>query len=260
MVWFTGGVPDEPTDDEPTVYLLRELATASGVSERTIRYYQAERLLPRPDKRGRDAVYSAVHLERLVLIGELRDRGLTLQTIGELLASEYPTATVSEWLGVDATLTAPWSDDRPRTVTHEELVEQIRRHGSDRPGTIGELQAAGYLTAQPGGMWTVTSPALLHHALQLQRAGIDVDISARVRDLLRRRLAKAVDDTVKLMVDRTGAGFAGNASVEELETAIGALRPVAREMSSVILAQEVERALAELVRSGPRNLSRSVRR
>lgn len=260
MVWFTGGVPDEPTDDEPTVYLLRELATASGVSERTIRYYQAERLLQRPDKRGRDAVYSAAHLERLVLIGELRDRGLTLQTIGELLASEYPTATVSEWLGVDATLTAPWSDDRSRTVTHEELVEQIRRHGSERPGTIGELQAAGYLTAQPGGMWTVTSPALLHHALQLQRAGIDVDISARVRDLLRRRLAKAVDDTVKLMVDRTGAGFAGNASVEELETAIGALRPVAREMSSVILAQEVERALAELVRSGPRNLSRSVRR
>ena len=250
---------DESSIGQPTTYNLAELAGASGVSQRTIRYYQAERLLPRPGKRGRDAVYTAAHLERLTLIGELRDRGLNLQTICELLASEYPTATISEWLGVDATLTAPWSDDRPRTVTHQELVEQIRRHGTDRPGTIGELQTAGYLISQPGGGWTVTSPALLHHALQLQRAGIDVDISARVRDLLRRRLAKAVDDTVKLMVERTGAGFAGNASAAELETAIGALRPVAREMSGVILAQEVERALAELVRSGPRNLSRYVR-
>ena len=253
-------MPDDSTIEEPTTYHLTELAQASGVSERTIRYYQAERLLPRPGKRGRDAVYSAAHLERLTLIGELRNRGLTLQTIGELLASEYPTATVSEWLGVDATLTAPWSDDGPRIVTNHELVEQIRRYGIERPGTIGELHAAGYLKSRSGGDWTVTSPALLHHALQLQRAGIDLDITARVRDLLRRRLAKAVDDTVKLMIDRTGAGFAGGASVEELETAIGALRPVAREMSSVILAQEVERALADLVRSGPRNLLRSVRR
>ena len=251
---------DPSTVEEPTTYQLAELAAASGVSQRTIRYYQAERLLPRPGKRGRDAVYTGAHLERLALIGELRDRGLTLQTIGELLSSEYPTATVSEWLGVDATLTAPWSDDRPRAVSHEELVDQIRREGDDRPGTIGELQAAGYLTPLPGGGWTVVSPALLHHALQLQRAGIEVDITARVRDLLRRRLAKAVDDTVKLMIERTGTGFAGRASAEELETAVGALRPIAREMSSVILAQEVERALADLVGTGPRQLARSVRR
>ena len=95
-------------------YSLGELAAASGVSERTIRYYQAEHLLPRPAKKGRDAVYADDHLERLRLIGELRDRGLTLHTIRELVATDHPARTVSEWLGVDATLTAPWSDDRPR--------------------------------------------------------------------------------------------------------------------------------------------------
>jgi DNA-binding transcriptional MerR regulator len=205
-------------------------------------------------------VYAVEHLERLALIAELRDRGLTLQTIGELVASHHPATTVSKWLGVDATLTAPWSDDRPRKFTRDELVEQVRRSGVDRPGIIGELQDAGYLQLNPGGDWTVNSPALLHHALQLQKANIDVDITARVRDLLRRRLAKTVDDTVKLLVERTGEGFAGGATAEELETAIGALRPIAREMSSLILAQEVERALADLVRTGPRSLSRSVRR
>lgn len=251
---------DFTTTADPPTFDLPELASASGVSERTIRYYQAERLLPRPGKRGRDAVYTADHLERLRLIGELRDRGLSLQTIRELVESDHPTTTVSEWLGVDATLTAPWSDDRPRTVSKGDLVEQIRRDGRDRPGLIGELQAAGYLHPRSDGDWTVTSPTLLHHALRLQHAGIDVDISARVRDLLRRRLAKAVDDTVKLLVERAGTGFAGGGSASELETAIGALRPIAREMSSIIVAQEVERALGELVRTGPRNLARSRRR
>lgn len=251
---------DDSTTEAPATYHLAELAAASGVSERTIRYYQAERLLPSPGKHGRDAVYGAEHLERLTLVAELRDRGLSLQTIRELVASDSPSSTVSEWLGVDATLTAPWSDDRPRTFTRDELVDQIGRYGDDRPGLIGELQTAGYLQPQHDGTWIVASPTLLHHALRLRQAGIDVDVTGRVRDLLRRRLAKAVDDTVKLLVERTGAGFAGGASADELETALGALRPVAREMSSIILAQEVERSLADLVRSGPRSLARSTPR
>ena len=55
---------------------------------------------------------------------------------------------------------------------------------------------------------------------------------------------------MKLLVERAGAGFAGNATPDELATALGALRPIARETSSVILAQEVELALAKLVQSG----------
>ena len=106
-----------------------------------------------------------------------------------------------------------------------------------------------------GGAWLVPSPALLDLALQLHDAGIDVELSGKLRDLLRQRLAKAVDDAVKLMVERTGAGFAGGASPEEVATALGALRPIARETTSLILAQEVERALRELV--GRRDRPRS---
>ena len=85
-------------------------------------------------------------------------------------------------------------------------------------------------------------------------------LTGRMRDLLRRRLSKAVDDTVKLFAERTGAGFAGAATPEELAIAVGALRPIAREMTSVIVAQEVERALAELAQSGVRPSRRSARR
>jgi DNA-binding transcriptional MerR regulator len=236
---------------------LQELAARSGVPIRTIRWYQSEGLLPKPTKHGRDAVYRAEHLERLALIAELRDRGLTLTAIRDLVANERPARTVAEWLGIDATLTAAWSDDRPRVVERHELEAWT---SGRRRGLLGELQDAGYIKPGEGGSWLVPSPTLLELALQLHDAGIDVELTGQLRDLLRRRLAKAVDDAVKLLVERAGAGFAGNATPEELATALGALRPVARETTSLILAQEVERALRQLVDAGPAAMARAQRR
>ena len=242
-----------PNEAEPT-YGLQELADRSGLPIRTIRWYQSQGLLPKPAKNGREAVYRDEHLERLGLIAELRDRGLTLIAIRDLVAHERPARTVAEWLGIDATLTAPWSDDRPRIVDRDELAALV---SSRRPGLLAELQDAGYVKPTDGGAWLVPSPTLLGLALQLHDAGIDVELTGQLRDLLRRRLAKAVDDAVKLMVERTGAGFAGAASPAEVATAIGALRPIARETTSLILAQEVERALRELVGAGPAALERA---
>jgi len=244
-----------PRDEE--TLSLQELAERSALPVRTIRWYQSEGLLPKPGKRGRDAVYRAEHLERLALIAELRDRGLTLVAIRDLVSRERPAATVAEWLGVDATLTAPWSDDRPRVVDRDELAALI---GDRRPGLLAELLDADYVKVVDGASWLVPSPRLLDLALQLHDAGIDIELGGRLRDLLRRRLAKVVDDAVKLLLERTGTGFAGNATPEELATAVGALRPVARETTSLILAQEVERALRQLVDRGPEAVVRARRR
>ena len=245
--------PDPPAESEPT-YGLQELAERSGLPIRTIRWYQSEGLLPKPAKHGREAVYRDEHLDRLGLIAELRDRGLTLTAIRDLVAHERPARTISEWLGIDATLTASWSDDRPRIIERDELAAMVSHR---RPGLLAELQDAGYVKPSDGGAYLVPSPTLLDFALQLHDAGIDVEVSGQLRDLLRRRLAKAVDDAVKLMVERTGAGFAGGASPDEVATALGALRPIARETTSLILAQEVERALRDLVGAGPAALERA---
>ena len=248
--------PDAPAAGEPTS-TLTQLAERSGLPARTIRWYQSEGLLPKPAKKGRDAVYRAEHLERLALIAELRDRGLTLVAIRDLVKQERPSRTVAQWLGIDATLTAPWSDDRPRVVDRDELTALI--HGR-RPGLLAELQDAGYVKPADAGTWLVPSPTLLDLALQLQDAGIDLELSGQLRDLLRRRLAKVVDDAIKLFVEHTGAGFAGNATPEELATAVGALRPIARETTGLILAQEVERALRQLVDAGPAAIERAIKR
>ncbi len=242
----------------PVTYSLTELSEVTGVPARTVRYYQSEGLLARPERHGREAVYRPEHVERLELIIELRDRGLTLTAIKELVTVEHPARTVATWLGVDSTLSVPWSEDRPRVVTRDELRELI---GSGRRGLLADLQDAGFVRPdEASGMWIVASPDLLDLALQLQDAGIDVEISGKLRDLLSERLAIAVDEAIKLIVERVGTGFAGRASADELATALGALRPVAREMTSLILAQQVERGLRELVHSGPMAVVHRARR
>ncbi len=243
-----------PAPGGPAGLSLAMLADASGMPTRTIRYYQSERILPLPEKHGRDAVYREEHLRRLALIGELRDRGLSLGTIRELVTADHPVRTVAEWMGLDATLSAPWSDDRPRVVTREELGELL---GRDQPGLLGELDRAGFVEPGDDGTWVVPSPALLDLALHLRDAGTDLEISGRLRDLFDRRLAKAVDGAVELLVERTGTGFAGNATPDELATALAALRPAARDMTSLIVAHQVERALRQLVESGPAAVRRA---
>ena len=62
-------------------YTLQQLATAAGVSIRTIRYYIGEGLLPAPVGAGPQSHYTDSHLNRLRAIGLLKDRYLPLKEI-----------------------------------------------------------------------------------------------------------------------------------------------------------------------------------
>jgi DNA-binding transcriptional MerR regulator len=244
---FTDAVDDAIED--PSEYGLGELSRLSGVSARTIRYYQSVDVLPRPERRGRRAVYGDEHLERLRLIGELQDRGLTLGAISQFLGKRAsPGISVGDWLGLDESLRGPWSDDRPRVLDDDELGEEL---GARPAGLANRLERAGFLERQPEGWWLIRSPALLDLALELADAGIDVEVTGLATDLLRRRMSRAVDDLITLFVERTGSGFPGQTAGPELETALGSLRPIAREAAGIILAHEIERGLRELLEAGP---------
>jgi DNA-binding transcriptional MerR regulator len=224
------------------------------VSARTIRFYQSVDVLPRPDRHGRAAVYRDKHLERLRLIAELRDRGLTLAAIRDLLGRRAsPGISVGDWLGLDETLGGPWSEDQPKIVSDRELADVL---GTRPAGLRAQLERSRYLERQPAGSWLIRSPTLLDLALQLDDAGIEIEVTGQAAELLRRRLARAVDDLIVLFVERSGTGFAGQASRAELASAISALRPIAREAAGIILAQEVERGLRNLIEAGPTTMRR----
>jgi DNA-binding transcriptional MerR regulator len=65
---------------------LAELADASGLAERTIRFYIARGLLDGPVKAGRAAAYTPEHLARLEKIKKLQAQGRMLSQIGRSLA------------------------------------------------------------------------------------------------------------------------------------------------------------------------------
>ncbi len=69
---------------------LRELANATGIPERTIRYYISRGILEPPIKRGPKAAYSEKHVQALMNIKHLQERGLTLSEIERFSVYEKP--------------------------------------------------------------------------------------------------------------------------------------------------------------------------
>jgi len=236
-------------------FSLDELAERSGVSSRTIRYYQSEGVLAAPRREGREARYNLGHLERLELVAELQGRGLKLEAIQSLLerAGKQKTS-VTEWLGIDEALRASWTDDHAETMT---LAEVHQRLGKRPRRLVGELVDAGLLERQEDGTFLAPSDALLDLTLRLLDAGVSIDVSRSAADLLRRRLSRAADDLVKLFEAETGRSFAGRGSPEEVAAALDVIRPVALDAGGLILAQELERSLRRLAATGTRRSRRS---
>jgi DNA-binding transcriptional MerR regulator len=66
---------------EPTTFDLAQLAERADVSQRTVRYYIQQGLLPSPEARGPGAHYGPEHLDRLHLIRRLQREHLPLAEI-----------------------------------------------------------------------------------------------------------------------------------------------------------------------------------
>lgn len=66
-------------------HTLDELCAMADVTVRTVRYYIAEGLLPPPTGHGAAARYSEDHLDRLLVIGAMKERYLPLREIRRTL-------------------------------------------------------------------------------------------------------------------------------------------------------------------------------
>jgi DNA-binding transcriptional MerR regulator len=81
-------------------FTLEQLADASEVPARTIRYYIARGLIKGPAKAGRGATYGHDHLDRLEQIKRLQGQGRTLGEMEAMLAGDSdspPNVDASPW-------------------------------------------------------------------------------------------------------------------------------------------------------------------
>jgi DNA-binding transcriptional MerR regulator len=125
---------------------LAEIAEASGLPPRTIRFYIARGLVNGPVKGGPSAAYTAEHVARLERIKRLQTAGHTLSDIARILSgpsgekSEAIPATawwqhaiaddVVVWVRAGA---SPWRTKQIRSAL-DELARRIRQAGN-RGGT-----------------------------------------------------------------------------------------------------------------------------
>ena len=82
-------------------YSIGELAGATGLTRRAIRFYVQRGLLPPPERRGRKGIYNDAHLSRLRIINRLLERGYTLSNIGELIESWEQGNDIGSLLGLE---------------------------------------------------------------------------------------------------------------------------------------------------------------
>lgn len=254
----------EATPEAPS-HTIDELSALTGIPSRTIRFYQAKGVLPKPERRGRSAYYTKEHVERIALIGELQDRGLQLSAIRDLLLQRRQVQlSVSDWLGLSDRLEAPWSEERPEIVESEDLRKRL---AGQPPGTLARLEAEGLverLDAAGGATFRIASPGLLDVTLGLLAAGIDLDTTLEAGRVVRSHMTDAVDEVLGLLAGRAGRGFGRSEDREQIGAAIEAIRPVAGEAVKLLFVAELERALrsGEALRaaSGKRPRRRSRRK
>jgi len=76
---------DDPTPDEDHL-TLDDLASLTGTTPRTVRFYIQQGLVSRPEGAKRGAYYLRRHVEQLLMIRRWTDAGLSLDRIRELVA------------------------------------------------------------------------------------------------------------------------------------------------------------------------------
>jgi DNA-binding transcriptional MerR regulator len=149
-----------------------ELASRTGVTVRTVRFYAGRGLLPPPRLRGRTGLYGPDHLARLELVRELQSLGLTLASIEKHL-EKIPLDAPPEDLALQRALLSPWAPEQPEDLDRHELDRRAGRHLDDEP--IKRLEALGVVEQVSADAIRVVSPALLGISAELAELPMPLD-------------------------------------------------------------------------------------
>ncbi|MEU0969642.1 MerR family transcriptional regulator [Streptomyces sp. NPDC005917] len=132
MLGYPGGDPPDPPYDSTGLFTIGELAKATGLTVRTIRYWSDEGVLtPVRRSSGGYRLYDAESFARLELIRTLRELGLGLAHVRAVLSGEQTVAEVAA-----AHVAALDAQIRSLKVTRAVLSTVARRGSSAEEMTL----------------------------------------------------------------------------------------------------------------------------
>lgn len=231
---------------------IDELARRAGTTSRNIRAYQSRGVLPPPRLSGRTGLYDEEHLTRLKLISRLQERGFALDAIKELLAAWDQGSSLSDILGFEDVLTAPWSDELPQAVSVEQLTEWFPEI-ADQPSLLERAVDLGLL-APDGDLYSAPSPKLIKVGAELVRVGIPLAAVLDQAQALKQDAEVIAGRFVDLFTKHVWEAFLAGRSVfmdlTEVTEALMRVRPLASESVQAFLAQAMERKVQAAIMEG----------
>ncbi|MEA2931420.1 MAG: hypothetical protein QOI56_205 [Actinomycetota bacterium] len=226
---------------------IDELARRAGTTTRNVRAHQTRGLLPPPRMAGRVGHYGSDHLVRLAYIDRLQQRGFSLAAIRELLEGWDEGRSLTEVLGFEQALTAPWSDEVPEHFSRSQLLEMFPDIADD-PTLLDRAVAAGIVVPDGDG-FDAPSPRLVRVGADLVAWGVP--------------LAVAIDQSVQLAADMgpiarrmvkmfethvwepfVAAGYPAD-RLPAVTAALQQVRPVTATAVLSVLARAMEQAVAQ---------------
>lgn len=150
MSWQTGGAPAAPREE---LLAIGEVCARTGLSARTVRYYEELGLLPGVRRRaGGRRVYGPEELERLRFIQRLQLLGLSLAEIRELNAVHaVGGSTLAMLERLDELLARRLAELDARIAELTRLRDQIEKYRARAASRAGALRAGRGRGARGGG-------------------------------------------------------------------------------------------------------------
>ena len=211
-------------DHDAAAPLLRldELSRRVAMSVRTVRFYTTRGIVPPPVRRGRTGYYSAEHVARLELVGDLQAHGFTLAAI-ERYVARLPSDASPETIALHRTLLAPWAAAPPETVTRRELDRRAGRTLSD--ADLDTLQALGIVYPVRSRFQVV----LAHFSVGvgLLDLGIPPATALAAQDIFDRHGRQVAEELTELFRTQVWTAYKeAGASPEELRVLVERFKPV----------------------------------
>lgn len=225
---------------------IDRLAAAANMTVRNVRAYAGRGLLPPPRLVGRTGYYSEEHVDRLLLIRDLLERGYTLGAIEEAL-QRNAGMHASHALDLLKVLNDPRAPQEPERLTTRELARLAGvSHDSD---FVDRLVDLGLVERVADGELLLLEPAIVRAGAQAVALGLSRDsvlallpfIGSRMADISR----KFVDEVrAQVWQPFTEAGFPEEQWPGMLQL-IESLLPTAGQAVVSVFRRELNAAIDE---------------